>query len=515
MKLAEIVRETSVATPGVRLVRGGEIAVRRVVLDSRAVGAADLFVAVPGQRVDGRRFIPQALSQGAAAIAGLEVCAADVPEHVGFVALDTPRAALGPLAAAALGHPARSLTLVGVTGTNGKTTTTTLLSGMTAAAGWTPGLIGTVSHRVGDLETPAKHTTPEAPDLQALFADMRTAGVRLAAMEVSSIGVAEHRIDGLTFQVGGFLNLTPDHLDYHGTLEAYGAAKCAFFERFLAPGGVACVLVDDPFSTTVRGAVPAGVSVWRVTAQPGALSSAAEVAWTRLEQTPAGLRGRLRTPAGEIAIDTPLTGGFNAANVALAAACGVAAGLPLEAVAAGLRTARVRGRLERVRGPVGAPTVLVDYAHTPDAIARAIEAVRAATRGDLWAIFGCGGDRDRTKRPMMGAAAAAADGIVVTTDNPRSEDPAEIAAAALAGAVGAGRPQSEAPRVGTACVVLDRRAAIEAVLSVAGPDDTVLIAGKGHETYQEIAGVRHDFDDVAVASEFLSRLAVSREGGSR
>ena len=501
---------------GTRVVQGADTDVVRVVQDSRAARVGDLFVALPGQRVDGRRFIPQALAGGASAVAGLSECAADVPPGIGFLALEAPRVVLGALAAAVLGWPARALRLVGVTGTNGKTTTTTLLATMCDAAGWSPGLIGTVAHRVGERRVEAKHTTPEAPDLQALFAEMRDAGVRLTAMEVSSIGLTEHRVAGLEFDVAAFLNLTPDHLDYHQTFEAYGEAKCLLFREHLAPQAVAVVLVDDPYSSEICAAVPAGRTLWRVSAAPEAANvrGPVDVGYTRLSHTPSGMRGALRTPAGPVEIDTPLVGAFNAANVAVAAACAVAAGLPREAITAGLRIARVRGRLERVVGPAGAPTVLVDYAHSPDALSRAIEAVRPAVTGRLYVVFGCGGDRDRSKRPLMGAAAAAADAVVVTTDNPRTESPADIADAAVEGALGAGRMRALRPTVGGVCTLLDRRVAIVETIAAARSGDIVLIAGKGHETYQEVDGVKSPFDDVAVAAEALRAVPSTSGAGA-
>jgi UDP-N-acetylmuramoyl-L-alanyl-D-glutamate--2,6-diaminopimelate ligase len=489
--------ELAAAVSGAEVVRGAACDVVRVTHDSRDVGPGALYVALPGQRVDGRRFIPQALEAGAVAIAGLPVCETDVPSTVGFLALPAPRATLGALAAAALGWPARAMTLVGITGTNGKTTTSTLIAQMCDAVGWSPGLIGTVVHRVGAEVEPALHTTPEAPDLQALFARMRAADVRLAAMEVSSIGLTEHRVGGLAFDVAAFLNLTPDHLDYHGTFDAYGEAKARLFRDHLASAAVAVVCVDDPAGEAMIAVVPPGRTVWRVSARPERTD--VEVGYTTLSFGPFGIRGRLRTPLGPIDLETPLVGEFNAINVAVAVACARAAALPADAIAEGLRTARIRGRLERVPAPPGAPTVLVDYAHTPDALGRAIDAVRPFASGRVLVVFGCGGDRDRLKRPLMGAAAATADAVVVTTDNPRGEDPVAIADAALEGALAAGLRRVEAIESGGACVVLDRRSAIEAAIAASGPGDVVLIAGKGHETYQEVGGVRHPFDDLAVA----------------
>jgi UDP-N-acetylmuramoyl-L-alanyl-D-glutamate--2,6-diaminopimelate ligase len=492
-----ILSELARGVPGAVVSCGGEIEIARVTHDSRDAGPGALYVAVQGQRVDGRRFIPQAVAAGAVAIAGRPDCAGDVPSGIGFLALPAPRLALGVLAAAALGHPARAMTVVGITGTNGKTTTSTLIAEMCAAGGNAPGLIGTVAHRIGEEIVEARHTTPEAPDLQALFARMRAARVRVAAMEVSSIGLTEHRVSGLTFDVAAFLNLTPDHLDYHGTFAAYGEAKALLFRDHLAPGATAVLCVDDPASAEMRAAVPPNRTVWTLSAQAG--RSDVDVAYRSLTFGPQGIRGHLQTPMGGVEIDTPLVGGFNAVNVAVAAACARAAGIEAAAVSAGLRRARIRGRLERVPGPDGAPTVLVDYAHTPDALTRAIEAVRPFAAGRVLVVFGCGGDRDRQKRPLMGAAAAAADAVVITTDNPRGEDPAAIAAAALDGALGAGLRASGAIDSGCACVILDRRAAIAAAIAAARPEDVVVVAGKGHETYQEIQGTRHPFDDVEVA----------------
>jgi UDP-N-acetylmuramoyl-L-alanyl-D-glutamate--2,6-diaminopimelate ligase len=492
--------------PEARHAQGPDTSVARVAHDSRAVRPGDLYVALPGQRVDGRVFIPQALAAGAVAVAGPAACASDVPAGIGFLSVAEPRLRLGALAAAVLGFPARSLKLVGVTGTNGKTTTTTLLATMCDAAGWTPGLIGTVQHRVGGRRIEARHTTPEAPDLQALFAEMRDAGVRLTAMEVSSIGLTEHRVSGLAFDVAAFLNLTPDHLDYHGSLVEYGAAKCLLFSEHLAPGAVAVVLTDDPYAATIIDAVAPGRTLWRASASSGR----GDVRYESLVHGPQGMHGRLQTPAGAIEIDTPLLGAFNAANIAVASACAAAAGLPLDAITAGLKVARVRGRLERVPGTESGPTVLVDYAHSPDALARALEAVRPNATGRLVVVFGCGGDRDRSKRPLMGAAAVSADSVVITTDNPRSEDPGEIAAAALEGALSAGGRRAASPGEAGVCMILDRREAISRAIAAARHGDIVLVAGKGHETYQEIAGVRHPFDDAAIATEALQRWGSGR-----
>lgn len=496
MKLSHL----AAALPTARL-EGGDADIRALTHDSRRVGPGTLYVALRGRTVDGLRFVPNAITAGAAAVAveGDAQLAVDVP----VLRLAAPRRDLATLAAALHGHPSTRLKLVGVTGTNGKTTVSTLFAAIADAAGWPAGLVGTIEHRVGRERRPAAFTTPEAPDLQALLAEIVAAGAPAAAMEVSSVGLAEHRVDALRFAAAAFLNLTPDHLDYHGDMAAYGAAKRRLFTDLLAEDAVVVVDVDDPFGPTLLADAP---GAWRLSIAPDA---ATEVRWRDLVIDARGVRGTLVTPVAEVGLESPLLGAFNAANVACAAALALAVGAPAEAVAAGLRGAVVRGRLQPVPH-AGGPTVLVDYAHSPDALARVLATLRPLTAGALWCVFGCGGDRDRAKRGPMGAAAAAADVVVVTNDNPRGEDPAAIAEAAVAGAVAAGRPRADTPRPGATVVELDRRRAIELAVRAAGPDDTVLIAGKGHETYQEQGGARRPFDDVAIAAAALATGEAAR-----
>ncbi len=490
--------------PGV-FATGADVEVTGVTHDSRRVRAGDLFVALPGANADGRRFVADALARGAAAIAVPDDAAdTGAPADVPALRLSAPRTDMAALAAAVYGHPSRRLKLVGVTGTNGKTTITTLIAAAVAAAGQPVGLVGTVAHRVGDALVPSGHTTPEAPDLQALLARMLAAGVRIAAMEVSSIGLAEHRVDACEFAVAAFTNLTPDHLDYHGTMAAYGDAKARLFASGLAAGGIAVVDVDDPFGATIAASVPQGREIWTVSLR----DPAAAVRYAAAAIDGRGIRGTLVTPRGAVEVECPLLGEHNARNVAAAAACAVAADVPPEAVATALRTARVPGRLEAIDNALGL-RVLVDYAHSPDALGRVLSALRPLTDGTLWCVFGCGGDRDATKRGPMGAAAAAADAVIVTSDNPRTEDPAAIAAAAVRGAVDAGRPLAETPAAGRTYVELDRRRAIRAAIAAARPGDTVLIAGKGHETYQQVGRDRLPFDD---AEEARRALAERGEG---
>jgi len=502
--LADLAR----AVPGARLHGAGEVRVVDVTHDSRAVGVGAAFVALPGARADGRMFIDAALQSGASAVIGRADCAGFVPAGTSWLEVENPRAALGPLSACVHGEPARALRMVGVTGTNGKTTPTTLIHAMAMADDLGAGLVGTVEHRIGAEAVPAKHTTPEAPDLHRLFGRVRAAGGRLAVMEVSSIGLVEHRVDGLDFDVAAFTNLTPDHLDHHGSMGAYGEAKAMLFTQHLRAGAVAVINVDDPFGRALATRAAAHAEVWSTSVD----APEADVTFDALTLGADGLRGTVRTPRGQVDVDSSLVGRFNASNVLVAVGCAVAAGVRPQAIQAGLRAARVRGRLERVGSTEVRPVVLVDYAHTPDALERVLEALRVSTSGRIVCVFGCGGDRDTGKRAPMGRAAAAADAVVLTSDNPRSEAPESIARSALSGLVEAGRAlvTGASPAWGAAWIELDRARAIQAAVAFAGDADVVLVAGKGHETYQEVAGTRHPFDDVQVCAAALAARGVKR-----
>lgn len=498
------------AAPGALLVRGAPaLALSAITHDSRATGPGALYVALPGRQVHGARFAAQAVAQGAVAVASdasqIEALRAQLPEAVALVTLERPRADLALLSAQLYGQPSQHLPLVGVTGSNGKSTVTTIFAQIVRAAGLREGLIGTHHVRMGDQVRETAFTTPEAPQLQRLLAEMRAAEVSVAAMEVSSIGVAERRVDAVRFAALGFTNLSQDHLDYHHTMTAYAAAKAELFERVRAPGTPAIFDVEDPFGATLRRrfADSYGLAVGSP-ADPGLIP---EITVRDLQMDAAGWRGTLVSPWATLPVRCPLVGYFNVRNAALAAALALSVGLPAEAVQRGLAGAHVRGRLERVGA---APLAVVDYAHTAEALVRVIEAVRVATVGRVWCVFGCGGDRDATKRAPMGAAAATADAVIVTNDNPRSEDPAQIAEVAAQGAVAAGRPRSATLQVGHTWIELDRARAIEATIEVAAPEDLVLIAGKGHEQWQEIAGQRLPFDDVAVARGIFARRGEGR-----
>ena len=459
--------------------------------DSRRVRPGDLFFALAGLRQDGQAFVRQALASGAvAAVVGHDAPAAEGP----LVRVAEPRRALAEAATAFYGRPARALRAVGLTGTNGKTTTTYLLESVFRAAGWRPGVLGTTGARFDGVTRPLGYTTPEATELQALLREMVDAGVQAVALELSSHALVQRRGYGLDLDVAVFTNLSHDHLDYHGTLEAYLDAKLMLFDGRNAPSpaksATAVVNVDDPVAERVVAAARrGGMKVLRFGAAAGT-----DVRIARVAAEPDGLVVELVT--GTVAeVRLPLLGRYNAWNAAGAFAAALALGVAPARTAAGLAAVEgVPGRLERIA--TARPfEVVVDYAHTPDALERSLAAMREHARGRLLLVFGCGGERDRAKRPVMGRAArAGADEVWVTSDNPRGEDPAAIADEILAGAGGAGGPMH---------LELDRRAAIALALAAACPGDAVLIAGKGHETTQTLAEQVLPFDDREVARGLL------------
>ncbi len=463
--------------------------------DSRRVRPGACFACVPGSTTDGHGHAPAAVAAGAVALLVERELDLGVPEaEVGSV-----RRALGPVAARLHGNPSRSMRCLGVTGTNGKTTTTYLLEAIGRSAGERVGLVGTTGARVDGHPVPLDHTTPEATELQELLAQMVTAGVHTVAMEVSSHALEQHRIDGTWFAAVGFTNLTHDHLDFHGSIESYFEAKARLFQR--ARTASAAIGVDEHHGRELlRRVRREGLPVVTYSLD----ASDADIVAEDLEVDLRGARFTLRDRRSEVTagIRLSLLGRFNVANALAAAAIALVAGFDLGAVADGLSTTIiVPGRFESV--DAGQPfTVLVDFAHTPDALASALAAARSLADGHrVIVVFGCGGDRDREKRPLMGAAAAAgADVAVITSDNPRGEDPAAIANEVLEGL-----------HAGPAATVveLDRRAAIRTALAQATPGDVVVIAGKGHEVDQTAAGVHVPFDDRAVARDELGARAWS------
>lgn len=471
--------------------RAGATEIADAVHDSREVGPGDLFCALPGEHTDGHDHAQGAVRRGAAAVLVERRLDVAVPQ----VQVPSTRRALGPVASLVHGVPSAACAVVGVTGTNGKTTTVAMVEAAAAAAGLGTGVVGTTGARVHGSPVPNERTTPEATDLQRLLRSFVDRGVQVAAVEVSSHGLALHRIDGTQLRVAGFTMLGEDHLDFHGDRATYLATKQRLFAGELASRAV--VVVDDGAGRTV--AREAAVPVTTLATRGGE----ADHRLTGVELGLEGGRGVLHGPDGRsIEVRTPLLGHHNLANAALALLLAEAAGVPLEAARRGIAACTaVPGRLERVPGPDGGPTALVDYAHTPDAIRTVVASLRALLPpgGRLAVVVGAGGDRDRTKRGPMGAAAAAADLAVLTTDNPRSEDPQEILDAVAAGAraaVAGGAPAELR-------IEVDRRRAIQQAVAWAGPDDVVLVAGKGHETGQVLADRVEPFDDRTVTAALL------------
>jgi len=456
----------------------------RVQYDSRAVATGDLFVAVPGAKADGHAFLGAARAKGAL-LAVVERIVPDEP--LPQVRVANARKALALLACEENDHPSRELTMVGVTGTNGKTTTTHLVRSVLERHGERVGVIGTVGYEFGEEHHAAPHTTPEAPELARLLRSWRDRGADAVAMEVSSHALSLDRTFGIAFDAGVFTNLTQDHLDFHGTLESYRDAKARLF-RAEARGDrtkpfVGVMNADDPAGRWIREHGDGRFLTY-------GRHSGAEVTADDVALGPAGTRLRIRHPRGSESVALRLRGAFNVMNALAAFGGCYVLGVPPAAIAEGLGAlASVPGRLEPV--DAGQPfQVLVDYAHTPDALERALEAVRALGPKQLRCVFGCGGDRDRGKRPIMGRAAARlADDVVVTSDNPRSESPDAIVAEIVAGAPGAGNVRT----------IVDRGEAIRAAVEACEPGDALLIAGKGHETYQILGDRTIDFDDRAVA----------------
>ncbi len=493
MRLSEIVSQIPGACPR----SPGDPEVTGVTCDSRRVSAGDLFVAVRGSCADGHRFAGRAARAGAAAcLVEREV---DAPGAVQVRVPDTG-VALGLAACAFWGHPSRQLRLVGITGTNGKTTVAYLVSHLLSAAGTKVGRLGTISYAFPGGEEPAPLTTPDAPALQAALGRMVREGAHAGVMEVSSHALDRRRVEGCRFACVVFTNLTQDHLDYHDTMETYYGAKRLLFTRH-APGAPAVVNAEDPFGRRLAGEVPGPVVTWGVAAGDVRLSVEA----SDLD----GLRGEVWAGAERHPVRVPLVGAFNASNAACALATARALGVDLGLAAEALATAPpVPGRLEPVPNDRGL-AVFVDYAHTPDALDRVLAAVRALDAGRLVCVFGCGGDRDRGKRPWMARAAARwCDKLVLTADNSRSEPTAAILDEIEAGLpdgwarVASARALAGADRVYAR--LEDRAEAIAWAVSAARPGDAVVIAGKGHETTQTLGGRVLAFDDRVVARNVLA-----------
>jgi len=468
----------------------GDVTVTGVSLDSRRVRPGDLYAALPGQHTHGARFAADALRRGAAAVLTDPAGRALIEDPALVIVVDDPRAALAEVAAAVHGNPAAAMRMFGITGTNGKTSTVHLLEAALAVLGERVGTLGTIGFRVAGRAIErcrSTVTTPEAPDLQELLAELREQGASSVAMEVSSHALALHRVDAITFDVAAFTQFGRDHLDFHGDLESYFAAKA---ELFLGGHARACVVnIDGSWGRRLAEAVKAEGTPLLTT------GNAADADFRLLEAGPdegQGSRVRVSSTVGELEFMVGMPGPFNVQNAITAAAMVQAAGLDVATAIEGFATAAVPGRMQRVDLGPGAPRVVVDFAHTPEAVTAAL----AALPPPRIAVLGAGGDRDASKRAPMGAAAAAnAELVVVTDDNPRSEPPERIRAAVLAGA------RQPAGRTVEVLDGGDRRAAIALALRRATPESWVAVLGKGHESGQEIAGVISPFDDVTVIGE--------------
>ena len=507
-----------------------ETLVTGVTLDSRSVRPGDLYAALPGFNVHGARFVADAVRAGAVAVltdaegrALVEdaVARGDLKAVPVLVAAD-PRAVLGEAAATVYGRPSEGLTMIGVTGTNGKTTTAYLVESALRAHGSRTGLIGTVETRIGDDRVESVRTTPEATDLHALLGVMRERGIDACVMEVSSHALELHRVDGVVYDVALFTNLSQDHLDFHPSMEAYFAAKASLFTPERSRAGVVCV--DDAWGARLAREARVPVTTLATTGVDGASQA---VDWTVEEGDAGAFTLRERATGRGLSLVSHLPGHFNVANTALAALALLATGLTGAEVEAAMAVApAVPGRMEVVApGGDGTPRCVVDFAHTPDAVDAALAALRPSTQGRLIAVLGAGGDRDSGKRPAMGAAAARrADVVVVTDDNPRSEDPATIRAAVAEGA-----RAEVAAGAATASEIIDggaRSSAIAEAVALAavgsgdpgeqeGRVDTVVVLGKGHEKGQEILGVKHPFDDRDAVRAALAAVTSTRHATAR
>ncbi len=464
-----------------------EVEISSICYDSRQARAGALFVAMRGVRADGHRYVNQAVARGAVAVM-IEHEVDDVPETVTRIEVSDTRTSLAFISAFFNHQPALKLKIAGVTGTNGKTTTTYLLKHICERAVLRCGLIGTVRYEIGDEVVPSAHTTPESSDLQDLLARMRDAGCKAAVMEVSSHALAQERVRGVEFDAAVFTNLTQDHLDFHGNLETYFDAKASLFTGLLASQtkkrGVAIINIDDRYGSELRARLPKGMRV--ITYGVG---NRADFRASNFKTELAGTSYQLDAQERSFLVRVPLIGKFNIYNSLAALAAATAFGIPLRAAILALATApSVPGRLQLVPGKRNYQ-VYVDYAHTDDALHNVLRTLRELNPHRLIVVFGCGGDRDRAKRPLMGRAAEQwSDYAIITSDNPRSEPPEGII-----------REVQQGFKSDRYEVIADRAEAIQRAVALAEARDIVLIAGKGHETYQEFAHETIDFDDVQVA----------------
>jgi UDP-N-acetylmuramoyl-L-alanyl-D-glutamate--2,6-diaminopimelate ligase len=491
--VVDTLRTLLATPPGAELELAAETPVAAIAYDSRRVVPGSVFVALKGLKADGDAFAEQAMSRGARAIVSQSPLRSGVV--VPWIVVRDARLALALLADRFFNHPSRRMPVIGVTGTNGKTTTSYLLCAILDAAGLRAGMLGTVAYRIAGEDREASRTTPEAPDVQQLLNEMLERGSKSAVMEVSSHALSLKRVDGMRFAAGVFTNLTRDHLDFHDDMEAYFAAKRRLFEM-LPAGAPGVINLDDP----------RGPSLVEMASRPVtyAINTKADVTPGPIEMTLAGLRVDIKTPKGIVPVTSKLVGRPNVYNILAATAAAMALDVPTEAIARGIANlAGVPGRFEVVSQPHDDVTVVVDYAHTDDALRNLLETARPLTSERLVTVFGCGGDRDRSKRPLMGMVAARlSDVVVITSDNPRSEDPKRIIEEIERGIPAGTQASTRAPIVES---VVERAEAIERAVSIASKGDVVLIAGKGHEKYQQIGDRVLPFDDGEVARAALAR----------
>ena len=477
MKLRELMSGISVLESNVDM----DLEVNEVAYDSRKVTAGGMFVAITGFATDGNKYIPMALEKGAAVV----VTAVKPNGEVPYVLVDSDRQALARIGANFFGHPSRAMTMVGVTGTNGKTSVTMLLKQVIEKVlGAKVGLIGTMENLIGDEVVPTERTTPESFELQALFARMRDGGCRYVVMEVSSHAIALDRVDGVRYDVAAFTNLSPDHLDFHETMENYCDAKAKLFDHCTR----AVMNCDDPWFARMRTHVTCDVLT---TSVAGAAGLYAE----NVQMLSDGVTFTAIHGSKSVDVKLPIPGKFTVYNALTVLGLAMQLGISLEDAASALATAcGVKGRVEVVPTPGKPYTVLIDYAHTPDGLENVLASVKGFCKGRLIAVFGCGGDRDRTKRPVMGRIGVEmADLAVITSDNPRTERPADIIADILVGTEGAENK----------VVVENRIEAIHYAMDIAQKNDIIVLAGKGHETYQEICGVKHHMDEREIVAAYL------------
>jgi UDP-N-acetylmuramoyl-L-alanyl-D-glutamate--2,6-diaminopimelate ligase len=507
MKLSQLLT----AIPDINLHGDETVQVTAVSCDSRKVTTGTLFFALHGVSVDGHEFIEAAVNAGASAI--ILEDEARAPKGTTWIKVADGRAAMAKISAKFYGNPTLQRPLIGITGTNGKTTTTYLIEAILTAAGLPPAVLGTISYRFGSTCIEASHTTPESTELQAAFRQLADAGAASFVMEVSSHALEQKRVDGCHFDVGVFSNLTRDHLDYHQTMESYLEAKQRLFSELLRPTiekprRRAAVNMDDPYGSAIAERSTCPVITYGIAFQ-------GDVRVTDITSSVNGIKGTLLTPKGSISFSSKLVGKFNLSNILAAASAGIALDLPLDAIKSGIEShATVPGRMERVDNTRGI-TVLVDYAHTGDALENVLSTLKELATGRIITLFGCGGDRDPGKRPIMGRIATEmSDLAIATSDNPRTEDPFSILTQVKAGMTPLG-VREYAPTELTESfsekgfVMLENRSeAIRLAIHLAQPGDIVLLAGKGHEDYQIIGKTKHHFDDREQAALACTELAV-------